>query len=76
MVIVKSLKETTRRYARGALRAFLDGKKNLKWTLGIIRSSGVHGQRLSEIFEGEKGYGDFERYREALSACRDQGWLS
>lgn len=70
--MIKSMEEITPRYARGALQAFLDGKKNLNWVLGMIRSSGVHGQRLSEIFEGEKGYGNSELYREALSACRDQ----
>ena len=73
--MVKSMEEITRRYARGTLQAFLDGKKNLNWIVGVIRSSGMRGQRLSEIFERQKGYGNSERYREALSACHEQGWL-
>ncbi len=73
--MIKSMDEISRRYARGTLRAFLEGKQNLNWVLGVIRSSAVRGRRLSEIFDGNKGYGNSERYREALSACRDQGWL-
>ena len=74
-MIIKSMDEISRRYARGTLRAFLEGKQNLKWVLRVIESSGVRGRRLSEVFEGLKGYGNYERYREALSECRDQGWL-
>ena len=73
--MIKSMDEVSRRYARGALRAFLEGKKNLNWVLGVIGSSRVRGRGLSEIFEGHKGYGNSERYRKVLSACRDQGWL-
>jgi len=74
--MIKSMDEISRSYARGTLRAFLEGKQNLKWVLRVIESSGVRGGRLSEIFEGLKGYGNSERYRKALSECRDQGWLS
>lgn len=74
--MIKSMDEISRRYAQGSLRAFLDGKKNLSWILSVIESSGVRGRGLSEIFEGHKGYGNSERYRKILSACRDQGWLS
>jgi len=73
--MIKSMEEISRRYARGSLRAFLEGKKNLSWVLGVIESSEVRGRGLSEIFEGQKGYGNSERYRKAFSACRDQGWL-
>lgn len=74
-MIIKSMDEISRRYACGSLRAFLEGKQNLNWIIGVIESSGVRGRGLSEIFEGQKGYGNSERYREAFSACRDQGWL-
>ncbi len=74
-MIIKSTDESSRRYARESLRAFLEGKQNLNWIIGVIRSSGVRGRGLSDIFEGHKGYGHSDRYREALSECRDQGWL-
>jgi hypothetical protein len=73
--MIKSVEITTRNYARGALRAFLEGKKNLNWAVGMIRSSGVRGQRLAKIFKNLENYGNPVRYYEALSACREQHWL-
>jgi len=72
---MKTTQQTTRDYARGCLRAFLDDKKNLLWFLGVIRSSGVTGPRLQEVFAALKGYGNPRRYQEAHSACQAQGWL-
>lgn len=73
--MVKSVEITTRNYARGVLRAFLEGKKTLNWAVGMVRSSGVRGPRLTEIFENLENYGNPARYHEALAACREQGWL-
>lgn len=73
--MIKSMEITTRNYARGALRAFLEGKKNLNWAVGMVRSSGVRGPRLTEIFENLENYSNPTRYHEALAACREQGWL-
>ena len=73
--MVKSIEEATRRFARGSIRAYLEGQKNLNWILGMIRSSGVRNQRLLEIFETFKGYGSTERYHAVLSACRDKRLL-
>jgi hypothetical protein len=73
--MVKSPEEGTRRYALRSLMAFLDGEKNLNWIVGVIRESGIRGQRLAEVFERLEEYGDAERYQEALSACREQGWI-
>lgn len=73
--MMKTTQQATRNYARGSLMAFLDDKKNLMWLLGVIRSSGVTGPRLQEVFTALKGYGNPMRYQEAHSACRAQGWL-
>jgi hypothetical protein len=73
--MVKSPEEGMRRYALKSLMAFLDGEQTLNWIIGAIRESGVRDQRLAEIFERLDGYGDPERYQEALSACREQGWI-
>jgi hypothetical protein len=45
------------------------------WVVGMLRSSGVRGQRLAEVFDNLKDYGDLARYQEAFTACREQGWL-
>ena len=77
--MVKSVEITTHNVARGALRDFIEGKKNLNWVVGMIRSAGVRGPRLVGVFKNlkdyVKDYGDTARYDEALAACREQGWL-
>jgi hypothetical protein len=73
--MAKSTEDVTRNYVRGALRAFLEGKKTLNWVVGMVRSSGVRGQRLTEVFDSLKNYSDPSRHQEAFAACREQGWL-
>jgi hypothetical protein len=68
--MVKTTEISIRNFARGALRAFLEDTKNLNWLLGMIRSSGVRGTRLVEIFENLRDYGNRQRYEEAVVACR------
>jgi len=75
MVKIRSLEETTRRYAKRSLQAFLEGRKNLNWIVGVIRSSGVRGPRLSEVFRELQDYGDRKRFGAAYQACQAQGWL-
>lgn len=75
MVRTKSVEETTRRYAQNSLRAYLEGAKTLNWIIGVIRSSGVRGNRLVDVFDRLRGYGDSVRYLEAKRACEDQGWM-
>jgi len=75
MIAIKTVEETTWRFARGAIRAFLEDKKNLNWVLGMIKSSGVRDQRLKEIFDRLQPYGNPERYKEVISACRNREWL-
>ncbi len=57
-------------YVKRSMAAYLDGKKNLNWIIGVIRSSGVRGQLLTRVFEELKDYGDRMRWEEALEACR------
>jgi hypothetical protein len=72
---MRSIDDWPYNYARGALRAFLNGSKNLTWLLGTIESSGVQGARLAEIFESLRDYGNRQRYEVAVLACHQQGWL-
>ena len=71
----RSLEETTRRYTQNCLRAYLEGKKNLNWVVGVIRESGVRGARLADIFERFRDYGDPHRYHQVKKACEDQEWI-
>ena len=73
--MVKSVERITRRFARGAIRAFLENKNSINWVLSMIESSGVRDRELSQIFQELREYGNPERYNEALPACQDRGWL-
>lgn len=73
--MAKSVETATRNYARGALRAFIEGTITINQAVGMIRSSGVRGPRLIEVFENLKKYGNASRYNEALGTCREKGWL-
>ncbi len=72
---MKSVENCCYNYARGALRAFLEGAKTLNWFLGMVQSSGVQGARLAEIFESHRDYGNRQRYEAAAFTCRQRGWL-
>ena len=62
-------------YVKRSMIAYLDGKKNLNWILGVIRSSGLRGELLMRVFEELESYGRRDRWERALEACRKKGML-
>ena len=77
MVRIRTMEEIDRRWVRGSLEAFLDGKKDLNWIKGIIGGSGVLQRRgeLQGIFDELGVYENLPRYREILEECQRAGWL-
>ena len=73
VVRVKPLDVVTRNYAERSLIAFLEGKKNLNWIVGVIRSSGVRGERLLGVFNRLANHRDKPRYQQAFLACKNLG---
>lgn len=73
MVKRSDVEKSTKRFAKKSLMAFLEGEKNLNWIAGVVKSSGVKGEKLKEIFDGLKGYGDMARYQQAYQECRERG---
>ena len=73
--MTKSPEQATRRLARGSLMTFFDGDKELPWVLGEIKTPGVRGPRLQEVFDSLKDYGKSDRLQEAYAACQTRGWL-
>ncbi len=69
------LAQAALKYVKRSMAAYLDGKKGLKWILGVVRSSGVRGELLMRVFEELESYGDRRRWEEALEACRRRGLL-
>ena len=77
MVRIPPMKEIVRRYVKGSLEAFLEGKKSLNWIMGVIGQSGAlqHKEMLREIFNDLRGYEKLPRYQEILKECKRQKWL-
>lgn len=75
MAKIKTVEEADYNRVSGSLRTFLEGTQPLKWLLASIRSSGVHGTRLVEIFVNLRGNGNQQRFEEAVLACRQEGLL-
>jgi len=73
MVKVSGVEKYTRTYVKKSLTAFLEGEKNLNWILGVIKSSGVKGEKLKEIVDGLKEHGDMVRYQEIYQESKRQG---
>jgi hypothetical protein len=72
----KQLNIASRRYVEGCLRAFLEGKQNLKWIVAVILNSGVRGEKLEGIFNGLKDFGDKSRFQQVKEACEGLGLFS
>jgi len=78
MTRVKSKETYTRNYAKKSLRAFLEGGKysekpmTLNWITAVITSSGVRGDKLREVFNELRDYGDRERFISVLERCEKE----
>jgi hypothetical protein len=73
--MTKSRETAVRNYVRKSLMAFLKGEQSLNWTTGVIRSSGMIGFPLQQIFERYEQYGNPKRFHLVMEACRENGWL-
>ena len=73
--MTKTPEQATRRLAHRSLLAFLDEDKDLPWVLGEIKTSGVRGPRLQEVFDSLKDYPKPDRLQEAYAACKARAWV-
>jgi hypothetical protein len=77
VVYIRPLEETVQRYVRGCLFTYLEGKKDLRWILGVLENSGATPEQCRDVLRGLDGYGDPQRYLELDSSLRywvDEGW--
>lgn len=83
MVRVKSKETRSRNTAKRSLMTFLEGGKyskdkkpmTLNWITTVIASSGVRGDKLREIFNELRDYGDRERFISVLERCEKENLL-
>lgn len=64
---VRSLTESTDRYVRNSIRAYLDGEQGLAWVVGVICHSGADLRRCRALFASVAFLGDGSR-RASLEA--------
>lgn len=60
---VRPLRESTIRYVRGSLRAYLEGSQSIAWITAVLAHSGLDFATTHDVFLTLEGYGDAERYR-------------
>ena len=75
---IKSAEESTRRWVRNSLRAYLEyeSKCTLNWIKGIIKQSGIEREELKEIFDSLKDYGNQQKYKGIYEICESSGFNS
>ena len=75
MVRVKPIHVWKRNSVFGILRAFLEGKKNIKWVVGSIKSYAISIGEFDSIVAQLSGYQRFPLYPE-LSMIRSKVFFS
>ena len=63
------------RYARGCIRAYLEGKQTENWVTSMIRGTNIRDRVLVDILNQLQPSADPERYEKLLSLCQNEGWL-
>ena len=60
----------------GSINAYLNGKKNLNWVVGIIRKSGISNEELRKLFSKfRKDHAENNRFKELERKCRHLNFL-
>lgn len=65
---VRPLHESTRRYARKSIMAFLAGEQDKTWILGVLRSAGLDATTTRAFLADLQGYGSPDRYAQLVDA--------
>ena len=68
----KTAEQTTENYVHDSLQAFLEGRKNLSWFLGAMRSGGRDAIAVGRMLADLPGYGLPERRAELIAWLNSQ----
>ena len=63
------------RMAKRSIKALLEGKTNVSWTIGVIKHSKIDKKTLKEMLDGLKHHGDGVRFRDLVEKCKSSGLL-
>ena len=75
MVEIRSMEQINKNWVRGCLRSYLEGKQELNYIKGVIRSGALQPKVLQEIFNDFRSYENLPRYQEILKECQKEGWI-
>ncbi len=71
---VRSLEQSTERYARNSARAFLDGEGSIAWVTGVLRKSGLSKDATVGALSPLRGYGDHLRAEALFKWLQENDW--
>ncbi len=67
--------ELKRRQVSGCIRAYLEGRQSLVWTMPFVRGTHLPPDVLTEVISGVRAPGDDERHAELIAKCTEEGFL-
>jgi hypothetical protein len=62
------------KWVRGSIEAYLEGKRDIKWLIGVIERSGLRGEELRKEIEKMKE-GNEEKVKMIEEECRRKGYI-
>lgn len=76
MVKVRSEEESLKNWVQGSIKAYLNGKQNLNWIIGIIRSSRINKEALENwLIPFRENCPDELLLSQLEKACKEKGFL-
>ncbi len=71
---VRSLEQSTERYAKYSARAFLDGEGSIAWVTGVLRRSGLTKGETVRVLSPLRGYGERSRAEALFKWLQKNDW--
>jgi hypothetical protein len=62
------------KWVRGSIEAYLEGKRDIKWLIGVIERSGLRGEKLRKEIEKMRE-GNEEKVKIIEEECRKRGYI-
>jgi hypothetical protein len=62
------------KWVRGSIEAYLEGKRDIKWLIGVIERSGLRGEELRREMERIKE-GNGEKVKMIEEECEKRGYI-
>lgn len=71
---IRSIHDSTARYALKSAQSFLSGGQNLKWISGVLRKLGLSYQETQVVLVSVRNFGHADRNRELFEWLENANW--